>query len=157
MDGTNQQPQSPQPINPTPAFNSSKSKAPILVTIISWLILFAGLSSSLGTLWGVWASTFLSGLVERAGIEDIGTIPNINYVSIGISIILGIGFVIVAYGLGRMHKWALYAFTVLTIIMVIILVYSYMIFPKQNLSIVLSPVIEVLSLIYLWSISKKFV
>ena len=120
-------------------------------------MLFAGLSKSFGTLWGIWSLTFLSTLGERAGIEDFGILPNINIVIISLYMIHGIGLVIVGYGIGRMSRWALYIFTVLTLITIISLIYSYMVPTEQNLNDVIFVTIQVLILIYLWSISKRFI
>lgn len=167
MKDTNQSSQSPQTVNPTPVpiNNSSRPKAPLLVTIVSWLMLFAGLSNSLGLLVYIYLLTSMSrfetSFETSAGIAHNGLLPdisNISYIIISVRIILGIGVVIVSFGLRNMRRWALYIFTVLTIIMVISLVYSYLISTKQNLSNnVFAGVIQVLILIYCWSISKKFV
>ena len=136
-----------------------EQKVPVAVTVISWLMMFLGLSN-FGALVGSLMLAFQSSLIAHSGGEDLfsSITPkmNINYVNVGISVLLGIGLIVAGYGLGRMRKWALYVFTALSVTEVIYVFYSFMNSPKQNINALLLPVIELLVLIYLWSISKKF-
>lgn len=153
-------------------------RAPLPVRIISWLMLFFGLSCLVGALLGtlIWdllpfpsfalallmrvlTSTLLPTATLSEGENLLWAITrnaNINYIRIGIPILLGIGFIAVGYGLGRMRKWALYALTALIFIKGINWVYSYAFFSNQDAGGILLFVIWAMTLIYLWSISKKF-
>jgi hypothetical protein len=140
----------------------NKPKAPVLVTIISWLMLFSGISTSFSFVY-ILMSKFMTTMYRS--VSDLDSVNkkislglgSFDYINMAIFAIIGVGIIIVGYGIGRMRKWALYGFTFLTLIVVIMAVYSYALSSKQNLVNLLSPVVQVLALIYLWKISKKFV
>jgi hypothetical protein len=129
-----------------------KTKAPILVTIISWLMLLFGLSNFVGVLMLV----YYYFLTVPFGIGDLFTVV---ISTSSIPMMRGIGIIIVAFGIGRMRKWALYVFTVLAVIGLVVFVYSYYSYYsyiKLDLKNFISPVIEILALIYLWKNYKIF-
>ena len=77
-------------INQTP----TRPKTPIIVIIISVLILLSGIGSLLSTLI-ILLFNPLAGLLN---------------------LIIGVGMIVVAVGLWRMHKWSLYVFFFFTIL-----------------------------------------
>jgi uncharacterized membrane protein HdeD (DUF308 family) len=119
-----------------------KQNIPLPVKIISWLMLISGI---LG-LFGVLPLLFLGGFGKSGTVFFMGLL----------NLVMGIGNVVISFGLRSMRKWSLYAFTILTIIAAIIAIYSYISSPRQGGSLLGSLAIQVLILIYLWSISRKF-
>ncbi len=71
-------------------------------------------------------------------------------------LITGIGFIVTSFGLRGMKKWALYSYTVIVVLGFIVSLYSF--FTSHNIDKVqlISFGVEILILIYFWSISKKF-
>ncbi|TSC54267.1 MAG: hypothetical protein LiPW31_190 [Microgenomates group bacterium LiPW_31] len=141
--------QSSSEASPTPTRTASspvqetKVKAPILVTIIAWLILLGGIGSLLVT----------TPLLLIGGLGKSGVLFGLG----GLTLVRGVGLVVVSFGLRQMRRWALYAFTALTILAVIVSIYSFATSPKQELTEFIDVAIQTLVLVYFWAISKKFI
>lgn len=119
-----------QPVEPlTPA------KAPTLLLVISTLIIVL---SSLALL----ASLALALFTGPYGLI-LALVPSVLYVA----------FIIVAVGLRRLRRWALYTYTIVTILSVLYSSYQFVQAAKPN---IISVIIPFLILIYLWSIHTKF-
>lgn len=120
-----------------------KTKAPLLVVIIAWIMLLSGIFSLLGIL-----PFLLFGGLAKVGILFLMGILNL---------IRGTGLIAVSFGIRFMRKWALYVFTVITIIAFIISIYTFITSPKHELTEFLDAGIQALITLYFWSIRKKFV
>jgi len=97
-------------------------------------------------------------LMGLGGITQIltGFVVSLISLSIGvISIGLGIGLVVVAIGIRKMRKWALYAFTVIAVLGGIGAGISLMSVPNTVLLGVAA--IQFVLLVYFWSIRRQFV
>lgn len=132
---------------PTPTASSPaqeiEPKTPILVTIIAWLMLLGGIGSLLVT----------TPLLLIGGLGKSGVLFGLG----GLTLVRGVGLVVVSFGLRQMRRWALYTFTALTILAVIVSIYSFTTSPKQELAEFADVAIQALVLVYFWVISKKFV
>ena len=141
---TQQSPSAPQPqslASPlTP--NSGKTKPPTIVKITSWLVLIGGIFSLLGVL----PFLLLGGLGKSGVILLIGIL----------NLARGIGLVVVSFGIRQMRRWALYVFTVLTVLAVIVSVYSFITSSERELTEFIDVGIQGLILFYFWTISKRF-
>jgi uncharacterized membrane protein HdeD (DUF308 family) len=123
-------------VQPQPYQHETRPKAPILVIIIAWLMLLYGIGSLLFIL-----PTLLIGSVV------IG----------GIALVRSIGLIAVSFGMKHMRRWALYTFTALTILAIGSSFYSFMKNPSGNLTDFADVVIQILVLVYLLAISKRFI
>lgn len=120
-----------------------KPKAPTLVTVVGWLILLGGIGSLLVTL----PLLLIGGLGRSRALFGLG----------GLSLVRGTGSVVVSFGIRQMRRWALYVFTALTVLGVIVSIYSFMTSPQQDLTNFIDIAIQTLVLIYFWAIADKFV
>lgn len=128
-----------------PAKQQSDSKVPLLVIVISWLLLIGGIVSTFFAFFFVVPFLFSGGL--GSGLFAI----------IGlISLVKGIGWIILSFGIRKMRRWALNVFLVLTIISVAAFAYSYVNDPIKQQKDYIEIVFNVLSAVYLWSLSKRF-
>ena len=115
----------------TPAI---KKSAPILIIIFSILLLIDGVLLVLGTI-----PAFLIGGILMGGLIGI----------------IGVGKIVAATGLRKMKKWAIYVIFGITVIGILLLVYNF--FNKSaNLKDSLSILLNIVVLIYFWSIKNKF-
>lgn len=127
----------------SPSSVEVKPKTPLLVKIISWLMLLGGIFSLLGVL----PFLLLGGLGKSGTVLLIGIL----------NLVKGIGLVTVSFGIRRMRRWALYVFTIITVLAVIVSIYSFATSPKRDLTSFVDVSIQVLVLIYFWTISKRFI
>jgi len=74
----------------------------------------------------------------------------------GLTLIRGIGLVVVSFGIRHMRRWALYTFTALTVLAVGVSLYSFATTPAGDLTDFADAGIQALVLVYFWAISKKF-
>lgn len=116
---------------------------PLPVKIISWVMLLGGISSLIMT-----APAFFADLGKNGIVLGLGYINNL----------IDIGLIITSFGISNMRRWALYAFTGLTVIGATVSVYSYfyIVIPNMKVIALISLGIDVLMMIYLWKISKMF-
>ena len=119
-----------------------KPKAPVFVTIIAWLMLLGGIGSLLLT----------APLLLLGGIGKSGIIFGLG----GLTLIRGIGLVVVSFGVRYMRRWALYTFTGLTALAVIASIYSFATSPTKDFTDFADVGIQALVLVYFWAISKRF-
>ena len=125
-----------------PPYQEVKPKAPVFVIIIAWLMLLGGIGSLLIT-----APFLLLGGIGKSGvIFGLG----------GLTLIRGIGLVVVSFGIRHMRRWALYTFTALTVLAVGVSLYSFATEPAGDLTDFADAGIQALVLVYFWAISKKF-
>jgi len=125
-----------------PPYQEVKPKAPVFVIIIAWLMLLGGIGSLLIT-----APFLLLGGIGKSGvIFGLG----------GLTLIRGIGLVVVSFGIRHMRRWALYTFTALTVLAVGVSLYSFATTPAGDLTDFADAGIQALVLVYFWAISKKF-
>ena len=125
-----------------PPYQEVKPKAPVFVIIIAWLMLLGGIGSLLIT-----APLLLLGSIGKSGvIFGLG----------GLTLIHGIGLVVVSFGIRHMRRWALYTFTALTVLAVGVSLYSFATEPAGDLTDFVDAGIQALVLVYFWAISKKF-
>lgn len=127
---------------PQPYQQEVKAKAPIFVIIIAWLMLLGGIGSLLVT----------APLLLLGGIGKSGVIFGLG----GIALIRGIGLVVVSFGIRRMRRWALYTFTVLTVLAAGASLYSFATGPAGDLTDFADVAIQALVLAYFWAIGKRF-
>ena len=125
-----------------PPSHPIKPKAPVFVIIIAWLMLLGGIGSLLIT----------APLLLLGGIGKSGVIFGLG----GLTLIRGIGLVVVSFGIRHMRRWALYTFTALTVLAVGVSLYSFATEPAGDLTDFADAGIQALVLIYFWAISKKF-
>lgn len=118
------------------------TKAPLLVIIIAWLMLIGGIFSLLGVL----PFMLLGGFAKVGILFFLGLL----------NLVRGVGLIIVSFGIRRMRKWALYTFSVLTIIAIILSLYSFSSSPTQRLENYIDVGVQALVTVYFWAISKKF-
>jgi len=123
-------------------------------------------------LWFFWANlileclvgslmlAFQSSLIAHSGGEDLFSSITLRWILITLMsaflFLLGIGLIVAGMVLGACvngHYMSLPLFQLQRLYYVF---YSFMGSPKQNFNVLLLPVIELLVLIFLWSISKKF-
>lgn len=121
----------------------TKPKAPIFVIIIAWLMLIGGVFSLLGVL----PFLLIGGLGKSWIIFLLGAL----------NLVRGVGLVVVSFGIRHMRRWALYTFTVLTILAVGVSIYDFVTSPKQDFTQFADVAIQALVLVYFWAISKRFV
>jgi len=129
-------------VNPVTADNG-KIKPPTMVKITSWLLLIGGVFSLLGVL----PFLLLGGLGKSGVILLIGVLI----------LVKGAGLVVISFGIKQMKRWALYTFTVLTILAVFVSIYSFITSSEKELIEFIDVGIQGLILIYFWFISKRFV
>ena len=125
-----------------PPYQEVKPKAPVFVIIIAWLMLLGGIGSLLITA----PLLFLGGIGKSGVIFGLG----------GLTLIRGIGLVVVSFGIRHMRRWALYTFTALTVLAVGVSLYSFATTPAGDLTDFADAGIQALVLVYFWAISKKF-
>lgn len=106
-----------------------KPKLPILASIFSLFLLIDGVFNVLGAF-------------------PVFIIGGIMGILVGI---IGIGKIVVAIGLRKSKKWSLYGLTVFVVIGIVLFLIN-----KIDITATLLIVIEIIVLIYFWSISKKF-
>ena len=123
--------------------NNGKIKPPTIVKITSWLLLIGGIFSLLGVL----PFLLLGGLGKSGIILLIGIL----------NLVRGIGLVVVSFGIRQMKKWALYTFTVLTVLAVFVSIYSFFSSSEKELIEFIDVGIQGLILVYFWFIFKRFV
>jgi len=119
----------------------NKPKAPILVKIIGWLLLLSGI----GYLLLSGPLLLLGGAGRNVGLLGTG----------GFYLLSGVGFVAVAIGLRNLRKWALYVYTVLALSSVVYIGYDLLI-GKGDIRGSIAVILQVLVLIYLWAIRRRF-
>lgn len=131
------------PASAPPSAPQVKPKAPIFVIIIAWLMLIGGVFSLLGVL----PFLLIGGLGKSWVIFLLGAL----------NLVRGVGLVVVSFGIRHMRRWALYTFTVLTILAVGVSIYDFITSPKQEFTQFADVAIQALVLVYFWAISKRFV
>jgi len=108
-----------------------KAKTPIGVIIVAVLLLLNGV----GTL--------------VLGVMSLMFMPPLGVILLLLAVIL----ITTAVGIRKMKRWGLYLFTVATILAVGLNLYAT---SYKNLSLLLNNAVQVLILIYFWSIHKRF-
>lgn len=119
-----------------------KSKKPVLVVIIGGLMLLGGIGNLLVTL----PLLLIGGLGRSGALFGLG----------GLSLIKGVGLVVVSFGIRQMRRWALYALITLTVLGTIVSIYSFMASQERGLAGFADTAIQIIMLLYFWSISEKF-
>lgn len=115
-----------------------RPRASVLVFVVAWLMLVYGIVKS-----------FLN-------LENLTPFIPFFHIKNNIALIQSIGLIAVFFGMRVMRRWALYTFTALTILAVGVSFYSFKINPAKDLTDFVEVGIQVLILVYLWAISKKF-
>lgn len=121
----------------------TKPHAPLIVIIVSWLILLGSIGSLLLTL----PLLLIGGLGQSFTVLALGLL----------NLVRGGGLVVVSFGLRNMRKWALYVYTALVLLGILIFIYDLVTSPKPDLARNVEIVIEAIILIYFWIIYKKFI
>jgi len=111
-----------------------KSKTPLLVKIIAWLMLLGGIGQLLMVL-PVLIISLIFGIIW---------------------LLIAAGLIITSFGLHGMKKWALYMFTIITVLALGISTYSFLTSPAKDAIEFFTAGIQALVLVYLWVIFKKF-
>jgi len=125
----------PKPMTENTASSSTKPKAPVGVKIVAWLMLLGGIGSLFIVL------PFL-----------------IINLALGIlQLLIAAGLIATSFGLHGMKKWALYVYTVITVLALGSAIYSFFTSSTREITDFAAAAIQILVLIYLWSISKRFV
>lgn len=119
-----------------------KTKPSVLLLIITLLMFIAGV---LNTISGV--PTLLISFVSI----NIGFI-----VKSVISLIISIGYIVVAGGLLKMKKWSIVVYAVVIIPSILIVLFNYFTSPKKDIIIFVGLGIRIIVLFYLLSLYKKF-
>lgn len=127
----------------TPNPQPTKLKAPIFVIIIAWLMLIGGIFSLLG---------FLP-FVLLGGFGKVGILFFIGI----LNLVRGVGLIIVSFGIRSLKRWSLNIFSIITILALIVSTYNFTTSPKQELIEFADVGIQILVMLYFWSIQKKFV
>ncbi|GEM_PF-1110213 len=135
------------PVAPTaPSPLAFSAKAPIVVRVISLLMFIGGAFTLLGS--GVLLfATFAGGFNK--------TISLLVVLS-AITLVKGIGYLVISFGIRRMRRWALYAFTSLAGLSMIGDIMSMGSSQRETINASVDIGINILLLIYFWSIAKKF-
>ena len=128
--------------NQSPVQQETKPKAPGIVIAVSWLMFLSGISSLLFTL----PALLIGGIAKNGVIFGLG----------GISLIVGVGFIVSSFGLRQMRKRALYTLTGLTIVGVLSALYSFMTSPTQDFTNLVTYAVQIIIVVYFWAISKQF-
>ena len=130
------------------AASEVKQKVPIPVIVIAWLMVINGLFIFIPVLLGI--------VVTKVNPLQL-MFKSLLTAFIGISLLFGsIGSIIIGFGIRYMRKWALYLFTFLAILIIAQAIYFLIIFPRPDITRLGSPAIQLIALIYLWSIRRKF-
>ena len=117
-----------------------RPKAPIFVTIIAGLILISSIRIVLPVI--------VSLLTNTTTYTTLSLI--IGFVMGSITLAWGIGLVAVSFGIWKMRRWALYTFTGLAALTI------FTALSTKDLEYSINAVIQVLALVYLWAINKRF-
>ncbi len=107
-------------------------KAPMIVIVISWLMLLGGILQLPIALLSFFIDTFNGVLIFAIAIISIVT----------------------SFGLRKMKKWALYIFTVMTVLSIAQIAYWYILTGSITNSTIL--LVQIIILVYFWIIYKKF-
>lgn len=113
---------------------------PLGVRIISWIILFFGTLFFLGTLFIM--------IPFKGGSVSFALLP---------TLIQGALLVFVAFGLRKMKRWGLYLFTLLAVWGIISAVYGLMNGASSLMIGMVNAGISLIVLVYLWSMSSRWV
>ncbi len=132
---------------PSSPVNVPTSKAPIVVRVISFLMFIGGVFSLFGSAFLVFI-TFSTGFKESGWLLVVLTI---------LTVVRGVGYIVISLGIRRMRRWALYAFTSLAALLIIGDVLSIGSSQAETIDASVDIGINVVLLIYFWAISKKFV
>ena len=128
-----------------------KPESPLVVKFATWLMLLHGAIILIFVFLLVLLGIFTKG---KELLSTPGFVSSI--VSFIVMTLIALIFIIISFGLRRMRKWSLYAFTAVTIIKLIMIYNSYV-----NLSLDLISVIETalqsIVLIFLLPAYKKFI
>ena len=138
------------PVPPTATIPAPASivNVPLPVKILSWLVLFGGVASILGFLMTV--------LFTSKTMPSLFLWGPVLFLAI-FSLVSGIAYIAISMGLRKMKRWALYTYTVINGVGLMIGMYNYSTALIKNNFEVLFLGISVLVLAYLWTINKKFV
>lgn len=132
---------SPSPVEAT------QTKAPIVVRVIAFLMIIFGVFSLL-------ASALLLFVTFSDGFDKTDWL----LISLtGLTVVRGIGYIGISFGIRRMRRWALYAFTGLAVLSIIGDVLSMGSSQEETINASVDIVINVALLVYFWAISKKFI
>ena len=139
---TNSAPEkSSEPSDSTATEKPVSSNTPVFVIILAWILLLFGILFTLFSLFTLSIFSF-SGSIWAS-------------VSSYLSVIVNVGLIVVAFGLRKMKKWALYLLTLSILLEMGIEMYYY--FTRGldyfNAGVI---IVGVLILIYLWAINKRF-
>ena len=125
-----------------PTQQEKKRRTPVLVVIISWLMLLSGIGSLLLT----------APLLFIGGVGNSGIVFGLG----GLTLVRGIGLVVVSFGIRNLRRWALYTYTGLTALAIILSIYSYATSPIRDNADFIGIGIQAIILIYFWAIAKRF-
>lgn len=73
-----------------------------------------------------------------------------------LQLVIAVGLIVISFGLRKMKKWALYAYTVIAVLSIISALYSYLSAGRMDTIELVSIIVEIAILVYFWAISKKF-
>ena len=73
-----------------------------------------------------------------------------------IQLIIAVGLIATSFGLRKMKKWALYGYTIVTLLDVIGAIYSFVTSRTIDTISLITTIVLVAVLIYFWIISKQF-
>ena len=71
-------------------------------------------------------------------------------------LVIGVGWIVLSFGLRKMKKWGLYGFIGITVLSIAATLYSFLMAGSIGKAQIVITIIEVLLVIYFWKISKKF-
>ena len=74
-----------------------------------------------------------------------------------LELIIAVGLIVTSFGLRAMKKWALYGYTIITVLAIISTIYSFLSSHNIDSIQLVAAVIQTLILVYFWKISKRFV
>ena len=115
----------------------------MFVNTITWFLILKGLFSLLIT----------APLLILGGVDKSGAVSKLG----GVNLIKGVSSIAVSFGIHNMRRWALYAFTALTAITIIESLHSFATGQVNgDIANFKVAIFQVLALVYLWIISKKF-
>lgn len=119
-----------------------KTKAPLLIKIIAWFMLLGGIFMFLGGIGSLFVALPLL---------------LVSPILIGLQLLIAVVLIVTSFGFHSIKRWALYMFTVITIIAFGSSAYIFFTSPLKEVSEFVGVGIQTLALIYCWSISNKFV
>lgn len=128
------QPNTSNQIEPPQVVREPKPPIPLLVKIMGWIMLIKGVGELL-------LAFFLLLFAPIIGM---------------LGLFFAVGLIITSFGIRHLKQWALYAFTGITTLAVGAFGYSFLVSTEVDMLSIGALVLQVLFLIYFWSIAEKF-